>query len=58
MAVLEQVNTNKDVGLRMFTAPLNHNKLDEKKLYKLLTQYWAAPTNMRANSLDKIKILD
>ena len=58
MAVLEQVNTNNNIGLRMFTAPVNHNKLDKKKLYKLLTQYWATPTNMRTNSLDRIKISD
>ncbi len=58
MAVLKQVNTDNNIGLRMFMAPVNHNKLDEKKLYKLLTQYWATPTNMRTNSLDKIKILD
>jgi hypothetical protein len=57
MAVLEQVNTNNGIGLRMFT-PVNHNKLDKKKLYKLLTQYWATPTNMRTNLLDKTKILD
>jgi hypothetical protein len=29
-AVLEQVNTNNNVGLRMFTAPVNHNMLDKK----------------------------
>ncbi len=58
MAVLKQVNTNNNVGLSMFTAPVNHNKLDKIFFYKLLTQYWATPTNMRMNSLDKIKILD
>jgi hypothetical protein len=58
MAVLKKVNSNNDVGFKIFTAPVNHNKLDKKKLYKLLTQYWATPTNMSTNSLDKIKILD
>ncbi len=58
MAVLERVNSNNDVGFKIFMVPINHNKLDKKKLYKLLTQYWATPTNMRTNSLDKIKILD
>ncbi len=36
MAVLEQVNTNNDVGLRMFTAPVNHNKLDKKKTLQII----------------------
>jgi hypothetical protein len=52
MAVLKQVNTNNDVGLRMFTAPVKNKKLGEKKTLQ------ATPTNMRTNSLDKIKILD
>ncbi len=36
MAVLKQVNTNNDVGLRMFMAPVNHNKLDEKKTLQII----------------------
>ncbi len=52
-----KINKNTNVGIWMFTAPVNHNKLDKKKLYKLLTQYWATPTNMKTNSWDKIKIL-
>jgi len=36
MAVLEQVNTNNNVGLRMFMAPVNHNKLDEKKTLQII----------------------
>ena len=31
MAVLKQVNANNNIGLRMFIAPVNHNKLDKKK---------------------------
>jgi hypothetical protein len=56
MVVIKNNNNLTNVGIRMFTAPVNHNKLDEKKLYKLLTQYWATPTNMKMNSQDKIKI--
>ncbi len=36
MAVLEQVNTNKGIGLRMFTAPVDHNKLDKKKTLQII----------------------
>jgi hypothetical protein len=36
MAVLKQVDTNNDVELRMFKAPVNHNKLDEKKTLQII----------------------
>jgi hypothetical protein len=36
MAVLKQVNTNNDIELGMFTAPVNHNKLDEKKTLQII----------------------
>jgi hypothetical protein len=31
MAVQEKSNKNNDVGIRIFTTPVNHNKLDKKK---------------------------
>jgi hypothetical protein len=34
MAVIKKINKKTHVGIRMFTAPVNHNKLDKKKLYK------------------------
>jgi hypothetical protein len=36
MAVLKQVNTNNNIGLRMFMAPVNHNKLDKKKTLQII----------------------
>jgi hypothetical protein len=36
MAVLESFNTNNDVGFRMFTAPVKHNKLAEKKTLQII----------------------
>jgi hypothetical protein len=36
MAVLKKVNTNNNKGFRIFTAPVNHNKLDEKKTIQII----------------------
>ncbi len=36
MAVLERMNSNNDVGFKMFMAPVNHNKLDEKKTLQII----------------------
>jgi hypothetical protein len=36
MAVIKKVNTNNNVGFRMFMAPVNHNKLDEKKTLQVI----------------------
>jgi hypothetical protein len=36
MAVHKKINKNNDVGIRIFTAPVNHNKLDEKKTLQIV----------------------
>ncbi len=36
MAVLEKINKKNNVGIRMFTAPVNHNKLDKKKTLQII----------------------
>jgi hypothetical protein len=35
MAVLKKIKKN-NAGIRMFTAPVNHNKLDEKKTLQII----------------------
>ena len=36
MTVYEQSNKNNNVGIRIFTAPVNHNKLDKKKTLQII----------------------
>jgi hypothetical protein len=58
MAVLEQVNTNNNAGLRMLTTPVNHNKLDKKKTLQIIYTI-LGNTYQHENKLTrKIKISD